>query len=159
VLFGALYRLLTQEPQVSADPSIRTCDPTIERRWEAPQMKLKILLVTALAVAGIGASYAVADDGHGKRDAKQHCQQVHVNGTVAPQTLTVTLNRDARRLNLQAGSQVTVQVGTAGQTVRFNAEACSTTSGSATQLAVKSAELRAVNPKPAPSTTQTTTTS
>jgi hypothetical protein len=121
-------------------------------------MKIKLLLVTALALAGIGASYALADNGHGKPGEKQHCQEVHVNGTVAPQSLTVTLTHDSRRLNLKAGSQVTVQVGTAGQTVRFNAEACSTTSGSATQLNVKSAELRAVNPKPAPSTTQQTTT-
>jgi len=121
-------------------------------------MKIKLLLVTLFA-AGLGASYALADDGHGKGDAKrQHCQEVHVNGTVAPQSLTVTLNHDAKRLNLKAGSQVTVQVGTAGQTVRFNAEACSTTAGSAVQLAVKSAELHAVNPKPAPATTQATTT-
>ena len=121
-------------------------------------MKIKLLLVTALAFAGIGASYALADNGHGKDGAKQHCQPVHVNGTVAPQTVTVTLNRDSKRLNLKAGSQVTVQLGTAGQTVRFNAEACSTTSGSATQLAVKSAELRAFAPKPEHATTEQQTT-
>jgi len=122
-------------------------------------MKLKFLLVVCVFAAGIGASYALADNGHGKGEGqKQHCQQVHVNGTVAPQTLTVTLTRDSRRLNLKAGSQVTVQVGTTGQTVRFNAEACSTTVGSATQLNAKSAELRAVTPKAPPSTTQATTT-
>jgi hypothetical protein len=122
-------------------------------------MKLRILLVVAVFAAGIGASYALADGGHGKGDAAgQHCQEVHVNGTIAPQSLTVTLTRDAKRLNLVAGSQVTLQLGTAGQTVRLNAEACSTTSGSATQLAVKSAELRAFTPRPAESTDQSTTT-
>jgi hypothetical protein len=122
-------------------------------------MKMKFLLVTALAFAGLGASYALADDGHGDHNGqKQHCQEVHVNGTIAPQTLTVTLNRDSRRLNLKAGSQVTVQVGTTGQTVRINAEACSTTSGSATQLNVKEAELRAFTPHTESTTTQATTT-
>jgi hypothetical protein len=121
-------------------------------------MKIKVLLVTALAFAGLGASYALADDGHGDHGHKQRCQEVHVNGTIAPQTVTVTLTRDSKRLNLKAGSQVTVQVGATGQTVRFNAEACSTTSGSATQLNVKSAELRAVTPKAPPATTTQATT-
>jgi hypothetical protein len=121
-------------------------------------MKLRFLLVAAVFAAGIGASYALADGGHGQGDAKQHCQEVHVNGTIAPQSLTVTLTRDAKRLNLAAGSQVTLQLGTAGQTVRLNAEACSTTSGSATQLNAKSAEIRAFTPKPAESTDQSTTT-
>lgn len=122
-------------------------------------MKLRFLLVAAVFAAGIGASYALADGGHGKGDAAtQHCQEVHVNGTIAPQSLTVTLTRDARRLNLAAGSQVTLQLGTAGQTVRLNAEACSTTSGSVTQLNAKSAEIRAFTPRPAESTDQATTT-
>ena len=121
-------------------------------------MKLRFLLVAAVFAAGIGASYALADGGHGKGDGKQNCQEVHVNGTIAPQSLTVTLTRDARRLNLAAGSQVTLQLGTAGQTVRLNAEACSTTSGSATQLNAKSAEIRAFTPRPAESTDQSTTT-
>jgi len=120
-------------------------------------MKLKLLLVT-IFVAGVGASYALADDGHGKGAGKAHCQEVHVNGTIAPQAFTVTLTGDSRRLNLKAGSQVTVQAGTTGQTLRFNAEACSSTSGSATQLVLKSAELRARNPKPAETTTAATTT-
>jgi preprotein translocase subunit YajC len=120
-------------------------------------MKLKLLLVTVFA-AGIGASYALADDGPGKGDHKARCQEVHVSGTIAPQTLTVTLTRDARRLNLKAGSQVVVQVGTTGQTVRFNSEACSTTVGTATQLQVKQAEIRAQNPKPATTTTAPATT-
>ena len=79
---------------------------------------------------------------------------MHVQGTIAAQTLTVTLDKGAKHLNLAAGSQVVLQVGTAGQTVRIKAEACSTTTGSTTQLVLKSAELQAKTPH----TTGTTTT-
>jgi TOBE domain len=105
-------------------------------------VKLKMLLVTVFA-AGLGASYALADDGHGK-NAEGHgtCTEVHVRGTIAPQTLTVTLSNAARKLNLAPGSQVVLQLGTAGQTVSVNAEACSTTTGSTTQLVAKSAEAK-----------------
>ena len=128
-------------------------------------MKLKMLFI-ALFAAGLGASYALADDGHGKGNDNHgsKCREVHVRGTVAAQTLTVTLDQGSRRLNLAPGSQVVLQVGAAGQTVRVNAEACSTTTGSATQLLVKEAELQARNPHEtgttatAPATTAATTT-
>jgi hypothetical protein len=124
-------------------------------------VRLKMLLVTVFA-AGLGASYALADGGHGngnKGEGPGHgskCAEVHVRGTIAAQTLTVTLDNGARKLNLAPGSQVVLQLGAAGQTVSVNAEACSTTSGSTTQLLVKSAELRAHTPKT--TTTVTTTT-
>ena len=122
-------------------------------------MKLKMLLVTVFA-AGLGASYALADDGHGNKGQGDHghgnkCTQVHVRGTIAPQTLTVTLDSAARKLNLAPGSQVVLQLGTAGQTVRVNAEACATTTGSSAQLVVKSAELKAKTPKTSSTTTTT----
>jgi hypothetical protein len=110
-------------------------------------MRLKLLLVTIFA-AGLGASYALADDGHGDGNSQghdNHCGELHVRGTVGPQTFTVTLTRDSKRLNLTAGSQVVVTMGGTGQTVSFNAEGCSTTSGSATQLQAKQAELHAGN--------------
>jgi hypothetical protein len=122
-----------------------------------------MLLVTVFA-AGLGASYALADDGHGKKSEGDHgnatCTQVHVRGTIAAQTLTVTLSNEARKLNLAPGSQVVLQLGAAGQTVRVNAEACSTTTGSSTQLLVKSAELKVKTPKTESTTTaaQVTTT-
>jgi hypothetical protein len=108
------------------------------------RLKLQLLLVTVFA-AGLGASFAFADDGNGKKgDAHgSKCTEVHVNGTVAAQTLTVTLAKGSKRLNLAPGSQVVLQLGGTGQTVRVNAEACSTTTGSSTQLQVKSAELKA----------------
>jgi hypothetical protein len=122
-------------------------------------VRLKMLLVTLFA-AGLGASYALADDGlgNGNKGGGDHgsrCAEVHVRGTIAAQTLTVTLDNGARKLNLAPGSQVVLQLGAAGQTVSVNAEACSTTSGSATQLLVKSAELRVRTPR---TTTPVTTT-
>ena len=119
------------------------------------RLKFQLLLVTVFA-AGLGASFAFADDGNGKQGDGDHgskCTEVHVNGTVAAQTLTVTLDRGSKRLNLAAGSQVVLQLGGAGQTVRVNAEACSTTTGTATTYQVKSAELKARKTK----TTTTTT--
>ena len=127
-------------------------------------MKLKMLLVTVFA-AGLGASYALADDGHGQKGEGDQghgkCTQVHVRGTIAPQTLTVTLSNAERKLNLAPGSQVVLQLGTAGQTVSVNAEACSTTTGTTTLLVAKSAELKAKTPKTSSTTTtaaQVTTT-
>ena len=116
-----------------------------------------MLLVTVFA-AGLGASYALADDGHGtKAEGHGKCTQVHVRGTIAPQTLTVTLTHEARKLNLAPGSQVVLQLGTAGQTVNVNAEACSTTTGTSTQLVAKSAELKAKTPKTTTTAPVTTT--
>jgi hypothetical protein len=116
-------------------------------------MKLRMLFITLFA-AGLGASYALAADGHGKNAGHApKCKTVHVQGTVAAEALTVTLDKGAKHLNLAAGSQVVLQVGAAGQTVRLKAEACSTTTGSSTQLVLKSAELQAKTPHTAPSTT------
>ena len=117
-------------------------------------MKLKMLFI-ALFAAGLGASYALADDGHGKGNENHgsKCRTVHVQGTIAAQTLTVTLDKGSKHLNLAAGSQVVLQVGTAGQTVRVKAEACSTTTGSTTQLVLKSAEIQAKTPHPTGTTT------
>ena len=79
-----------------------------------------------------------------------------MRGTIAPQTLTVTLDNGARKLSLAPGSQVVLQLGAAGQTVSVNAEACSAASGSTTQLLVKSAELRARTPRVTTPVTTTT---
>jgi hypothetical protein len=124
------------------------------------RLKVQLLLVTVFA-AGLGASFAFADGGNGQKGGGDHgskCTGVHVNGTVAAQTLTVTLDQGSKRLNLAAGSQVVLQLGGAGQTVRVNAEACSTTTGSATTYQVKSAELKARKTTTTTTTAQGTTT-
>jgi len=107
-------------------------------------MKLKILLFVIFA-AGIGASYALADGG--KHNDKNGCQNVHLQGTIAPQTLTVSVDKAGEHSQIAAGSQVALTVGATGQTVRVNVEACSTGTGSALQLSVRSLELRVVKPE------------
>jgi hypothetical protein len=122
-------------------------------------MKLKLTALAAVFAAGLTASFALADNGHGKDNGKHaRCTQVHVNGTIAAQTLTVTIKKGSKRLNLAAGSQVQLQVGAAGQTVNVNAEACMTSSGSTSVFQVKSAEIHASNPKHQGSTTTESTT-
>lgn len=109
-------------------------------------MRLKLLVVVTIFAAGIGASYALADGGNGDGQSQggdHHCREVNVSGTVGPQTYTVTLTRDSKRLNLKAGSTVVVTIGGTGQTVRFNGEGCSTTTGTSTTTTFSGAELHA----------------
>src|SRR5438270_2244090 len=112
-------------------------------------MKLKMLLISVF-VAGVGASYALAGDG--KHHGDNGCQNVHLRGTVAPQSLTVTVDKAGEHSSIAAGTQVTLAVGSAGQTVRVNVEACSTGTGSALQMTARSIELRVVKPKPTATT-------
>ncbi len=63
------------------------------------------MLFIALFAAGLGASYALADDGHGNDNGAKgpKCKNVHLQGTIAAQTLTVTLDKGANlNLELQA---------------------------------------------------------
>ncbi len=120
-------------------------------------MKLKALLLVVFA-AGLGASLALADNGKG-HDKGSGCQPVRLEGTVAPQSLTLTVTHSGPEGLVAAGSQVTLTLGSTGQTVRANVEACSTGTGSALQLTVRQVELHAVKPEHTESTgTGTTTT-
>ena len=73
-------------------------------------MKLKMLLFAVFA-AGFAASMAFAGDGtkhdHGNDNG---CSEAHVKGTVAAQSLVVTVDRASDRLGLAAGSTVTLAV-------------------------------------------------
>jgi len=123
-------------------------------------MKLKLMILSALFAAGIFASLALADGGkHGtKADA---CQKVHISGTIAPQTLAVTVDQAGPKSVIAAGTQVNLAVGSTGQTVHVNAEACATGTGAALVLTVKQVELHvrpAVTATTQTGTTGTTTT-
>jgi hypothetical protein len=118
-------------------------------------MKLKILLFVVFA-AGVGASYALADSG--KHKDQNACQNVHLQGTIAPQTLTVSVDKAGEHSQVAAGSQVAVALGAAGQVVRVNVEACSTGTGAALQFSARSIELRVVKPAIVHTTTTGTTT-
>src|SRR5438477_13030720 len=109
-------------------------------------MKLKILLLAVFA-AGLSASLAFAEDGKPK-DKKPACTPVHLEGTVAPQSLTMTVTKGSEGA-VAAGTQVTLAVGTTGQTVRVNVEACS----AGGTFTVKHLELQPLKPKPPGTTT------
>ena len=105
-------------------------------------MKLKMLLL-ALFAAGFAASIALAGDGKKHDNGNGNgCSEAHVSGTIAAQSLAVTLDKDSKKLGLAAGSVVTLALGGTGQTVRVNVEACVTGTGSATQLVVRGAEVK-----------------
>ena len=120
-------------------------------------MKLKMLLLAVFA-AGFAASLALAGDGK-KHDngTGNGCAEAHVSGTIAAQSLAVTLDRASEKLGLASGSVVTLALGGTGQTVRVNVEACATGTGSATQLVVRGLELKVKTARTETTTTGTTT--
>ena len=116
-------------------------------------MKLKIVSFAAMAVAGLAASYALADKGGGPGHDNAPaggpaCKHAHVHGTLAaPQTLTVTIVKPGKHDPFAPNQVVTVTLGATGQTVDVNAEGC-TTDGST--LTAKHAELHAHPTPPDP---------
>jgi hypothetical protein len=115
-------------------------------------VKIKILSLAAMAVAGLGASYALAAKGGGPgHDAKPagdpKCEHAHVHGAVAaPQSLTVTVTKADKHNPFAPNQVVTVVLGATGLVVDVNAEGCAT---DASTLTAKHAELRA-HPTPPP---------
>ena len=117
-------------------------------------MKLKLLVLLALFAAGVFASFALADNVKHTKKAEGKCHEVHISGTIAPQTLAVTVDRANSKALIPAGTQLSLAVGATGQTVRLKAEACATGTGSTLVLTVKQVELRPARV----TTTQTGTT-
>lgn len=126
-------------------------------------MKFKAVLLVVCAVAGIGASIALADNGNGNSQGDDHgdngkaCRDQHVSGTVGPQTFTITVTKGEHHGSIAPGSTVVVTIGGTGQTVRANVEGCTGSTGTTTTaLTVRSVELKAAEVKT--TTTPTTTT-
>jgi len=113
-------------------------------------VKLRIPLLAVLAIAGSGASYALADGGHGHHHGgpggppPPPCRHAHLVGTIAPQTLTVTVTKSGPDGAFGTGQTATITIGSAGQLVRLDADGCSTGS----TLTVSEAELHAVPDAP-----------
>jgi hypothetical protein len=105
-------------------------------------MKLKLLVLLALFAAGAFASFALADNGKHAKKAEGKCHEVHISGTIAPQTLVVTVDQASAKRLIAAGTQLSLAVGSTGQTVRVKAEACATGTGSSLALTIKQVELR-----------------
>jgi hypothetical protein len=123
-------------------------------------MKARILLLPVLAVAGVGASYALANGGEPHHGAFQatttagSCQRAHLRGAAAsPQTFVVTVTKAGDNNAVAPGQVVTVSVGQAGQTVAVNVEGCLT---GPSALAAREAELHGFSTVTT-STTGTTT--
>jgi hypothetical protein len=116
-------------------------------------VKLKMVFLAAMAVAGLGASYALAAKGGGpghdnKPAGDPACKHAHVHGTLAaPQSLTVTIAKAGKHDPFTPNQVVTVTLGATGQTVDVNAEGC-TTDGST--LTARHAELHAHPTPPVP---------
>jgi hypothetical protein len=116
-------------------------------------MKLKIMLLLGVFAAGAYASLALADEGKKSKtgeDAK--CHEVHISGTVAPQTLVVTVDKASAKSLIAAGSTLNLAVGATGQTVRLKAEACATGTAGALTFTVKQVQLRPAKAKAAEET-------
>ena len=116
-------------------------------------MKVKIVCLAAMALAGLAASYALADKGgrpgHDNTPAGgPACKHAHVHGTLAaPQSLTVTIVKAGKHNPFAPNQVVTVTLGATGQTVDVNAEGC-TNDGST--LTAKQAVLHAHSTLPDP---------
>jgi hypothetical protein len=108
-------------------------------------MKFKYALVTLVAFAGFGTSFALADGGHGENGTGNgNCKHGAVRGTVsAPQSFTVTIVKANDQSGFSVGQTVTVNVGGSGSQVRLAAEGCIGADGT---LTVHEAELHARNP-------------
>jgi hypothetical protein len=113
-------------------------------------MKLKLALLVTAALAGGGASVALADHGG---DKGKNCQEVNLSGTLAAGALSVAVTHANHHAAL-AGSTVSVAV-PAG--TRIKVEACQTGTGTAATFTLRGAELHFKAPKPAETTNTVTT--
>jgi hypothetical protein len=125
-------------------------------------MKLKLLLVVAAGLAGLGASYALAastDKEPGNHDGNdRNCRPVHLHGTMAsPSSFVITVQKGSRDV-FTTGQVVTVTLGGAGQTVIADAESCMTGTGTSSTLTTKHVNIHVKAPPRTTTTTTTTTT-
>jgi hypothetical protein len=106
-------------------------------------MKLKIVSLLTAGLAGAAASAALAD--HGDHGSRNGCQKVHLNGTLAAGSLSLTVNRSNHDGPAKGTAlAVAVQDGT-----RANVEACVTGTGTSATFTLRGAELHFRAPKPA----------
>lgn len=121
-------------------------------------MKMKLIALLLAGTAGLGSSYALANDGdghhgHDQKAANGACQKAAVFGTASgPQVYTVTVGHVGWHSSLTPGQVVTVTVGQSGQPVHIAALGC--VSGSS--VTARSAFV--VGSKPPETTTTATTT-
>ena len=116
-------------------------------------MKLKLALLVTAALAGAGASVALADHGGDKPKAPK-CQEIKLDGTLAAGALSVAVTHSNHNGPAKGSTaSVAVPAGT-----RIRVEACQTGTGTAATFTLRGAELHFKAPKPAATTTSTTAT-
>jgi hypothetical protein len=116
-------------------------------------MKLKLAVFVTAALAGGGASVALADHGGDHGNATK-CQEIHLSGTLAAGALSVAVTH-ANHNGPAAGSTASVAV-PAG--TRIKVEACQTGTGTAATFTLRGAELHFKAPKPTPTVSTATST-
>jgi hypothetical protein len=125
-------------------------------------MKLKLTILSALFAAGVFASFALAEGGkHAKKADDNNCQGISISGTMAPQTLAITVDKASERSGIPAGTKLNLAVGAAGQTVRVKVEACLTGTSAGLQYgaySVREVKLKVKATQTGTTTTGTTTT-
>ena len=117
-----------------------------------------------IGAAGVGSSYALANDGKGRHENGQKtattgsCQRGAVVGTASgPQTFTVTVTKAGEDSSFAPGQVVTVTVGSSGQPVHVTALGC-VNGSSVTARSALVAEARAKTTTTGTTTTTPTTT-
>jgi hypothetical protein len=122
-------------------------------------MKLKLTILSALFAAGVFASFALAEGGkHAKKADDNNCQEISIYGTIAPQTLAITVDKASERSLIPAGTKLNLAVGAAGQTVRVKVEACLTGTSAGVQYGAYSVREVKLKVKATTTTTATGTT-
>jgi hypothetical protein len=93
-------------------------------------VKIKLMALLLAGTAGLGSSYALANDGNGhhghdQKAANGSCQKAAVFGTASgPQVYTVTVTHSGWNSSLAPGQVVTLTVGQSGQPVHIAALGC-----------------------------------
>lgn len=120
-------------------------------------MKLKIATLVATALAGVGASVALADKGHDDDEGKKpstKCQKVEVRGTLAASSLAVTVTKASHKAAFAAGSSQTFAI-PAG--ARIEVKVCQTGTGATAAWELRQAEISVKAPKAEKTATTATT--
>lgn len=119
-------------------------------------MRLRVLLIVSAAVAGAGASYALAAATKGPDRPAPPCRPLHLHGVMAsPSSFVVTVQKAGPKDVVTVGQVVTLTLGGTNQTVVADAEACS--SSSTATLTTRHLNIHA-SPAPRKTTAATTTT-
>jgi hypothetical protein len=122
-------------------------------------MRIKLLLVVFAAVAGAGASYALAAAAKGPDHPAPPCRPLHLHGVMAsPSSFVVTIQKAGPKDVVTVGQVVTLTLGGPNQKIVADAEACSSGTGSTATLTTRHLNLHASPPPKKAATTTTTTT-